>query len=406
MNRKQKKLIELLNNAIHKKTSSDLNFKNVDWKYIIKESVEHNIYSLLYPVIKETSPSHSISNELKKKWKQDTFKTAIFCNCQITQMAKVFKKFNEQNIPVIALKGLILRNLYPAPDLRTMCDSDILIHEEDMKKVEVLLTEMDYKQVEDNSPIHTTFIHKYYNPIEVHFKVADSLFIHDISHFENNVWNCLVTKKFNDTTVLCFCTEDFLVHLCIHMATHMRYGGFGLRQFCDFVLLIEKEGSSIDWKSFNTKIKSNSIEKFTMAIFSVCNSLFNVHIPKELNNVSIDEKYIKMLIHDIFASGVYGGKSLDRIFGNAPITPNPKSENKSNIVMIKLINIIFPPINTLSSAYSYAKKYKILTPIAWIHHFFAGAFNKEYNVIDKIKIILFSDFTFKKRSKLIKGLGL
>ena len=41
----------------------------------------------------------------------------------------------------------------------------------------------------------------------------------------------------------------------------------------------------------------------------------------------------------------------------------------------------------MSDKYSYAKKVKILAPIAWIHHLFAGVFASEYSFKDKVEFL-------------------
>ena len=260
MNKSQKILIKLLNCAIRKDKPLDITYKKINWNYIISESKEHSIYPLLYPVIKTISHPDAISSDLKEKWKQDTFNTAIYFAKQIIQISKLFKEFNKANIHVIALKGLILRKLYPRPDLRTMGDADILIHEEDIEKVKTLLIGMDYIQTKDATPAHIAFIHKYYSPIEVHWKLADTRYLNGVSHFENEIWKYAVTNEIGTTKVLSLCPEDFLMHLCIHMAVHMRSGGFGLRQLSDFVLLVENQGSSIDWESFSIRANDYGIK--------------------------------------------------------------------------------------------------------------------------------------------------
>ena len=406
MNKDQKTLIKLLNCAIRKEKLRCIDYKGINWDYIISESQEHNIYTLLYPVIRDLSPSDVISQDFKEKWKKHTFSTAIHINNQIVQMSKVFKEFNKEVIPVIALKGLILRNLYPYPDLRTMGDADVFIHKEDIEKASNILINMGYVESKEASAAHLFFSHKCYSPIELHWKLADTNFIKDTSQFESKVWTHSVTKSISDASVLCLGTEDFLMHLCLHMAVHMRSGGFGLRQLCDLLLLVEKEGPSIDWENFLVKIRTNGIEKFTTAIFNVCNILFGLQIPKELKNITFDETSIKMLLDDIFASGVFGHRSLDRIFGNNLLNAEVMYKEKNSSRILNILLIICPPIHSLSNSYSYAKKYKILTPIAWIQHFFAGLFNRDYNYFDKLKFLFFSTSTFKRRNELIKNLEL
>lgn len=406
MNNNKRMLAMLLNCSIRDKKFNEIEWHDINWSYIISESQQHGIYPLLYPVIKDLNSSDDMYNDLKEKWKKNTLKSAIHHARQITQIGKVLEEFNRSNIPVIALKGLILRTLYPKPDLRTMGDADILVHQEDLEKVRIVLASMGYAKATDDSLVHIIFIHKHYFPIEVHWALADKRFINDVSIFESEIWDHAVLTDISGTTVLSLGSEDLLMHLLVHMAVHMKSGGFGLRQLCDLVLLVEKERFSIDWNSFKIKIEHNNLNKFAIAIFNACHTLFNLQIPNEFNSVNNNHnnKSINRLIDDIFNSGVYGRKSLERVWGNSLL--NIESINKNSNKVKNVINIIFPPIDTLSDTYSYAKKHKILAPIAWIHHVFSGIFNKNYTLFDKLKFLLFSTSIFKKRRILIKELEL
>lgn len=404
MNKNQKLIIKLLNCSIRKEKLSGISYKEINWDYIMKEATAHNIYPLLYPVVKDILSLNK--TDMKQRWELTTFNTAIYFNRQIAQLSTVFSKFNEKNIPVIALKGLFLRNYYPYPDLRTMGDADILVQKEYIKEVQGLLISLGYIQIEETTPVHIAFMHEHYCPIEVHWALADNRYIKDISQFENEVWSAAVLKKIRETDVLCLCPEDFLVHLFIHMAAHMKSSGFGLRQLCDLVLLIEGERQNINWQTFSLKIKTNSLERFASAIISICNILFNLNVPQEYKHINIDKKYIKMLIANIFDSGVFGKKSLHRIFGNNLLNSEQIYEFTDCSKPKSILYVVFPPVNNLDDKYGYAKKNKILIPIAWIHHFLSGIFNKEFSISEKISSVLFSTSVFRKKKELLKNLDL
>lgn len=405
MNHNQKALISLLNSSLKKQKIKQTDFKNSDWNYILSEAKEHQIHSILYSSIKQLSPE-VISSELIKSWKASAINTALYFSKQIQQLDLVFQAFNDFNIPIIALKGLILRNLYPIPDFRIMGDADILVHKEDLDKIRTLLTNMGYIEAEDETPAHITFVHRNNCAIEVHWTLADNRYINDISQFEIGIWHRAATKKIRRSTVLCLCPEDFLMHLCIHMAVHMRGGGFGLRQLCDLVLLVENEIDNVDWKSFSLGIRNNGIEKFTATIFRVCNTLFNLTIPNELKAVYVENRFINALIDDIFEGGVFGMRSLDRVFGNNIVNADIIFNGEDSKKVRSVFSIIFPPSALLSNNYSYAKKNKFLLPMAWIHHFISGIFNRQYSLADKLRFIFFSNSTFRKRDTLLRNLEL
>ena len=72
----------------------------------------------------------------------------------------------------------------------------------------------------------------------------------------------------------------------------------------------------------------------------------------------------------------------------------------------RYIQIILPPVNKLSDRYGYAKKYKILLPIAWIHHIFVGITTKEYDKESKKKFLTSTISNAKSRNKVVRWLEL
>ena len=85
---------------------------------------------------------------------------------------------------------------------------------------------------------------------------------------------------------------DYGTYLIKNLASTLEseYGsGFGVRQLADLVLLVEHEGKNINWNNFIEKAKKSGLYKFSLGMFKVCNYLFNMEIPKELNDGNNDE---------------------------------------------------------------------------------------------------------------------
>ena len=136
MNLIQEQIIDLLNASIHN-TVPKLDYsKNVEWDNLINEANAHSITGLLYPALKNIK-DNNISKEVIDKLKRYTFNEAIGQSNHIKRTAEILSLFNENNIPVIVLKGLVVREYYPKPDLRTMCDSDVIIHKNDLERVKI-----------------------------------------------------------------------------------------------------------------------------------------------------------------------------------------------------------------------------------------------------------------------------
>ena len=399
----QRQIIDLLNASIHN-TVPRLDYsKDVDWDEVINEANAHSITGLIYPALKNIK-DNNIDKDIIDKLKKITFYSAIRQSNHIKRTAEILKLFNENNIPLIVLKGLVVREYYPKPDLRTMCDSDVIIHKSDLERVRKLLLERGFHEEEDAGH-HIAFMNAGFN-LEIHWTLANETFRKGQECFQERIWDDAMKVKVGGVDTLSLSLEDLALHLCAHMASHMAISGFGVRQLADLVLLVEHKGNEINWNEFKEKAEKSGLTQFSIGMFKVCNYLFGMEIPKELNikNKKEDEEIIKLVVDDIFTGGVYGQRDLSFSF-RAQVGYD--IDNDSTFSMIKrYIQVILPPTSKLSDRYAYARKYKILLPIAWIHHIYVGITTKEYDSESKKKFLTSTISNAKSRNKVVRWLEL
>ena len=61
------------------------------------------------------------------------------------ELKRIYGVFEKNAIKHMPLKGAIIRNYYPSPELRTSCDIDILVSPEDLERaINCLVTEIHY----------------------------------------------------------------------------------------------------------------------------------------------------------------------------------------------------------------------------------------------------------------------
>lgn len=399
----QRQIIDLLNASIHN-TVPKLDYsRDVDWNEVINEANEHSITGLIYPALKNIK-DNNIDKDIIDKLKKHTFYSAVRQSNHIKRTAEILKLFNENNIPVIVLKGLVVREYYPKPDLRTMCDSDVIIHKSDLERVRKLLLERGFHEEEDAGH-HIAFMNAGFN-LEIHWTLANETFRKGQECFQERIWDDAMKVKVGGVDTLSLSLEDLALHLCAHMASHMAISGFGVRQLSDLVLLVEHKGNEINWNEFKEKAKKSGLTQFSTGMFKVCNYLFGMEIPRGLNikNKDEDEDIIKLVVDDIFTGGVYGQRDLSFSF-RAQVGYD--IDDDSTFSMLKrYIQVILPPPSKLSDRYAYAKKYKILLPIAWIHHIYVGITTKEYDSESKKKFLTSTISNAKSRNKVVRWLEL
>lgn len=409
MNNTQKQIIYMLTAAIRKKYVKFKRDEKINWNEVIEEAEAHKVVPLIYSSINRTEALNIMDEITLNILKKKVFKSSITQSSHIKNVASILEEFNNAVIPIIVLKGLVVRDYYPIPDLRTMCDADVLVKEKDLEKVSSLMISLGFNQIneKDDHGAHVVF-YKGSTIFEVHWTLINDSFFKGDKSFEDMIWDNTIEVEVGRVKALSLSLEDLAVHLCAHMAVHLAYSGFGVRQLTDLVVLVEQKGREIDWTSFIRKAKESGVYKFSIAIFTICNKLFDMEIPEDIKKEEkLKDKYINQLIEDIFASGVHGKKDKDRVFANefAFDQGEGTTDSSSNIIK-KFIKLLFPPIKQLSDKYNYAKKFIILAPVAWIHHLIEGILNKDYSFGSKMKMVTSTLYIANKRNKLLRELEL
>ena len=389
MNTTEKQFIDLLSNSIRNEVCKK-KYDNVDWNELINLSRKHKIEGLIYSALNKAELLENIDEDKVKDLKKEVFFTGVTQISNMSKLEKVFNEFSKENVPVIVLKGLVVREYYPQPEQRSMSDADIFVKAKDINKSKKILIDLGYTEIDAEASHHIKYIKSGYPMIELHWHVMKrDGFSDELDLFEDDIWDRTIEVKVKGAKVLSLGYEDLALHLFIHMAAHLAASGFGVRQIADLVLLVEKKGHLIDWTLFINKAEEFGFKKFIIIMFKICNILFSMDIPKEMAVYKIDdEEMFESLISTIFDGGVYGKKDMASNFANqVAFNYKGKDSNATIGAIRRYFRFIFPSIETMSDKYSYARKIRILTPIAWIHHLFSGIFRKEYNFTDKIRFL-------------------
>ena len=405
MNFNHEMIVYFIKNAINsKKANIDKNL-DINWESILNISEEHKVEALVYYAIPDKIKD-TIPKELLNLWKKKVFMSGITQQNHMKQIERVLKEFNGVNIDVLVLKGLVIRDLYPSPTLRTMSDADIVVKESDLEKSKEVLTKLGYIEYKQ-TPNDFMFIKSGCLPIELHWDLADDHFFKQISKFEADMWPNIEPVNIGEAYANEMGLEDLAIFQCIHMAKHIVYRGFGIRHLIDFTLLVDKRGSQIDWVNFLDRCKKYGIYKFVLQVMLTCNVLFDMSIPSEIEFIANEDKsYLDEFIRDIFESGVHGKQDFVSSVASEFAYTADKEGAKNESSLKRYMGFLFPKVETMSDTYNYAKKYKVLHPVAWGHHLVRGVCNKDYSLKEKIKFTTETVSVSQKRNDLINYLEL
>lgn len=394
MDNSQRIICELLSYAIHNKKAPPEMISSADWNKVFHIAELHSIIPLIYSALDNTTANTYVPHEYRDTF----FKSSCLQIQALNVMETVIKKLVSKGIPVIAMKGLVLRELYPIPETRTMSDFDLCVREEDFQSAAELIMEMGFSINGPGMQIHIQLIWEDV-VIELHRRPFDDARKDIPEAYVDGLWQRAVPVTVCGQPVLTFCENDTILYLLLHMNGHYKEGGFGLRQLCDFALFAETNNDKIDWDKLSDKVKELHISRFTALVFNSCQRLLGYKIPECLmDKIALeDEAHLELFIRDIFSGGIYGASSDVRYASNRISGKLKYKEYKGAGAIIGLIRFLFPARDRLGEKYIYAKRYPVLLPAAWVHRWL-------YNILDRQQRKLIGAFFRRKAGNEIKDM--
>jgi hypothetical protein len=410
LSRNEEMIVMLLSASIRGGTLNSECNETVEWNIIFDMACQHEVMTLIYPLLNNIASVLAIPQPLLKKWQSAAMIEAIDQERNYNAIGSVLQKLSLAGIPVIALKGLVLRDLYPYPNLRTMSDFDLLVKPDDMKHAHDILTNCGYK-VESLDGKHTVYINEESLLIELHKYLIPENFFTNYMSFETNIWNRARLTEICGSKVMALNHEDEFIYLMLHMASHIKNEGFGMRQLCDIVLFHKSYSHLFNLNSLIGIARNLKIETFMKTIMSLCNVLFKTDINRDIQlpTGKQNEELIVNMIKYIIQGGVYGYQSLEQFTVSRMIYYS--GGRKNNLVKSKVrfvCDFMFPGIDKLDSRYKYAQRYHVLLPVAWIHRLLNNFTRKDLRLNEKLRVLrlMSSSDDYVARSNLLKELGL
>lgn len=228
-------LFALLRSAIcgTKLSKSDKSvFDETPLSQLIEIAKKHDVIHLLAYGLKENGLIPKGDTETEKhvfkaiyRYEQLNYEYGLLCSV-----------LEEGEIPFVVLKGSVLRRYYPEPWMRTSCDIDILVHNEDLERaISYLSQKLQYIKKERGTHDVSLYSPRG-NHVELHFDLLEEGRANDAILQLKSVWEN-VTLCENSRYRYEMSDEFFYYYHIVHMAKHIETGGCGIRPFIDLWLL-------------------------------------------------------------------------------------------------------------------------------------------------------------------------
>lgn len=308
MNTSQKQLLLILTLTIHGGVPTHESFSSINGEELFHLALQQNVCSFLYPTLNKYREEIKLDELIMNRWKAATFAIASRQLKMLEGLKTIFDLFKSNGISVISLKGLALKQVYPQPTLRNMCDLDLFINEKDIQKSIELLCTQGYHPSPKNRPLNGSEWMHYImeKPHSFSVELHRTLWHPKIMKKRNNqlwfdhIWKNVRQQEIEGIQYTALSPEDELINLVIHLARHLRSSSENIQQFCDIVLFIKTYWYMLDLEYINQTLKSMNLFTIYQFLLSTCYFFFGLSIPIDPNY--LDKNKSEILMNDILGS--------------------------------------------------------------------------------------------------------
>ena len=262
-----------------------------------------------------------------------------------TERQRLFSFMEEKGVRHIALKGAVLKDLYPSMGLRQMSDNDVLFDGTHRTEIRDYMTGAGF-----TTELFGSMVDVYKKEPSTHFELHVSLFDREFQDYYENIWEKLRPVP-GTKAELMMTDEDFYIYMTAHEYKHHALCGTGMRSLLDNYIFRRKK-PDLDWGYISGELKKLGILDFDRLRRTTADKAFTEE-PLTDDEQELLDRYI--------TSGTYGSVQ-NRVDGGL------KNKGKFHYILGR----IFMPMDELKAAYPFYYKHKILLPVLLAKRIFWG----------------------------------
>lgn len=330
-------------------------FEGINWEHIFSLAEFHNVTALIYPSL----CLMDIPEDIRKKFVYTNHRLIAREARQELESQRVFAALHAEGISFIKLKGIVIKNMYPLPHMRTQADVDICLTKEHRAKARPIMEKLGYKfdsaiDYHDEYSKDDFFIYELHSDI---MSPRSELYPLFVSPFEKAVPD----NSSPDELVLT--NEYFYLNLVIHLYKHFISEGCGLRLFSD-LYIYRRTCPNLD-----TTFITNTLSEYGLLDFH--HNILRLNACFFEGNEYTDK--LSVIANFIFKSGEYGNSELKKL---SWISSSKSAKLTFGDKLSYFLHNWFPGVKTLKRRYPVLEKAPFLLPVCWIRRIFYTLFFK------------------------------
>ena len=295
---------------------------------------------------------------------------------------KMVLDFLEENgIWYMPLKGAIIKDFYPAPDVREMNDVDILIDHTKRDEIKQFMDSHGYekwvhkKTLEDDpeqakGDNSDDYVKDPFLYFEFHKFLIEDSYNPELAKYYENPLDMLI-KDENNNYGYHFKDEDFYIYLFVHAHKHFTRNGIGVRFLMDVYVYLNSH-KDLDFKYIEEICEKYGLKNFENDVRVVALKMFDLEIEEPEKSLT---KAKKMIFDSIVGANVFG--NIETRWKNQVYELDSSGEvSKTKYYKSRL----FPDDKWYRIYHPFVYKHKIVKPFFTVYRLTVLAFKGRKNV--------------------------
>lgn len=313
------------------------------------------------------------------EWKKMRL-NAMRRNLLFDQERSEITNFLEQNgIWYLPLKGSVIKEMYPNPEMREMNDNDILIDQNGRDQAKDFMLGRGYaikpndKGVIDDKGNSDEYVKDPFFYFELHKFLIEERYSPKQYDYFLSIKDRLI-KDTDKEYGYHMSDEDYYLYMICHAHKHFSRNGMGIRFLMDEYVFLKEKGETLNHDYISEKIQEFGLEQFDADLQKVSKMAFDEDEECLEESLSDSEK---ALYDSCLGAGVFG--NIETRWKNEAYEMSARSTD--TITKKEYIkNRLFPDENWYRIYHPFVYKHKIVKPFFTIYRLTVLAFRGRKNV--------------------------
>lgn len=367
----------------------------IDWEKMIQLAQIHCVTGILgymsmkYPICPDA--------EMKASLRKTCLNTIALFARRNALAETMVAELEKAGIDHILMKGYVLRDYYPVPELRTFGDIDIVIRSEDRQRSHELMLALGYHVETDWEPVFSYAGNQELYEIHADIMEIDVSEKADYRAYFQQMWRYARPVSGHSYR---FTPEFHFLYMLTHIAKHIHGSGAGARMYLDVAAFLRRCGGEADWNWICAQLKELKLYDFASVVLTAVEEWFGVASPMSCR--PIEREVMEEFRTFTMEAGVFGHHQRQGALAELKHTNQAESAPR----MRQLLRRTFPAAETIQTRYTYLQRRPWLLPVAWVHRLVKTRDSLGKHAREAQEILSADSAEIQRLRKLTKDIGL